>query len=538
VTVDPASAITIVSIYVIMATSLYLPMVVGDLFLLPIGTMGFAAYTYGFLSLQGRPTPLCIAGALAVSLVVGAVVGWLVLRLRGLGSALVTLGVIEIITVFFQNFDPFGGVQGMTGIRAVGSMPVAAGLALLIVAGVAFLETGRRGNIIHAIEHDPLAVECIGVPTKTVRFGMNVASALISAVAGVLLAGYVTYVSPDDFSLGALTRYLMATMMGGSTTVAGPVVGGVIAGGVPQYLQFLQGYQLLVFSAFVIVLLLVRKQGLITRRDLQRLFGRRKQHAPTSAIGAFEASRGFTLRADGIGKSFGGLRVLDDVSFRAVPGTVLGIIGPNGAGKTTLLNVLSGVIASDRGTISLDDVQLIAREPHVAVKRGISRTFQNLRLFAGLTVEENLTVVDPSRAQALLRMAGLYEVRDSFARSLPYGQQRRLEIARALALRPRVLLLDEPTAGMTHEESEEIAHIVNRLKGGGLTVILVEHNIPFLTSIADELVVLDAGRVIARGSCAEALSDPAVIEAYLGKPMVASAVVGNALAAWTASPSG
>jgi branched-chain amino acid transport system permease protein len=330
----------------------------------------------------------------------------------------------------------------------------------------------------------------------------------------------------------------MATMMGGSTTVAGPVVGGVIAGGVPQYLQFLQAYQLLVFSAFVIVLLLVRKQGLITRRDLQRVFGRRKQHALTSAIGAFESSRGFTLRADGIGKSFGGLRVLDDVSFQAVPGAVLGIIGPNGAGKTTLLNVLSGVIASDRGTISLDDVLLVAREPHRAVKRGISRTFQNLRLFAGLTVEENLTIVDPSRAQSLLRLAGLYEVRDSLARSLPYGQQRRLEIARALALRPRVLLLDEPTAGMTREESEEIALIVNRLKGGGLTVILVEHNLPFLTSIADELVVLDAGRIIARGSCAEALSNPAVIEAYLGKPMAASAVVGNVLAAWTASPSG
>ncbi|MGD1068454.1 MAG: ATP-binding cassette domain-containing protein, partial [Vulcanimicrobiaceae bacterium] len=140
-------------------------------------------------------------------------------------------------------------------------------------------------------------------------------------------------------------------------------------------------------------------------------------------------------------------------------------------------------------------------------------------------------------AASLLRLAGLHEVRESLAGTLPYGQQRRLEIARALALRPRVLLLDEPTAGMTHEESEEIASIVRRLKDAGLTVILVEHNIPFLTSIVDDVVVLDAGRVISRGSCAQALADPAVIEAYLGKPVAAAAASGFR-AAWTASPSG
>jgi ABC-type branched-subunit amino acid transport system ATPase component len=284
----------------------------------------------------------------------------------------------------------------------------------------------------------------------------------------------------------------------------------------------------------------VRKQGLITRSDLRKLLPHRRKQTErdTAAIASFEPGRGALVRAEGIGKAFGGLRVLDDVSFRAVPGSVLGIIGPNGAGKTTLLNVLSGVLVADHGTIRLDDTRLAVGAPHRAVHAGIGRTFQNLRIFSDLTVEENLTIVDPSCAAALLRLTGLHEVRDSCAGSLPYGQQRRVEIARALALRPRVLLLDEPTAGMTHEESADIAHIVRRLKEAGLTVILVEHNIPFLSSVVDDVVVLDAGQVISRGSCAEALADPAVIEAYLGKPMAASAAAGNTRQMWTAIPNG
>ena len=243
--VDLASVATVVAIYVLMAVSLYLPMSVGDLFLLPIGTMGFSAYTYGYVALNGGSRIGAVAAALAVSLLVGSAVGWLVLRLRGLGNALVTLGVIEIISVFFQNFDPFGASQGLAGIPTIGSMPIALGCALAAVALTAYLEAGRRGDIIHAIDIDLLAAECIGIPTRLVRFGMNVASALISAVAGVLLAGYLTFISPDQFGLGALNRYLMATIMGGSTTVLGSVVGGLIAGGVPQYIQFLQSYQVL-----------------------------------------------------------------------------------------------------------------------------------------------------------------------------------------------------------------------------------------------------------------------------------------------------
>ena len=523
--VDVPSVVTVVCIYVIMAVSLYLPMALGDLFLLPIGTMGFGAYIYGYLGAHGVALPLSVAAALAGATAIGAVIGWFVLRLRGLGSALVTLGVIQIISVFFANFDPFGGTQGLSGVPKLGSWWSALLLALLAVGGTLVLESGRRGNVIHAVDKDMLAAECLGFPTRLLRFGMNVAASLISAVAGVLLAGYLTFISPDQFGLSALNRYLMATIMGGSTTVLGPVVGGLISGGVPQFIQFLQSFQTLIFSAFVIVLLLVRKEGLVTRRDVQRLTGLRGREAVVTPVALPQSWAGATLRVSGIAKAYGGLHVLRDVEFVAERGRVLGIIGPNGAGKTTLLNILSGVIKADGGTMTLDDAPLAFAAPHDAVRAGISRTFQNLRLFGDLTVEENLALADPALVAALLSLAGLEDVRTSPAGALPYGKQRRLEIARALALRPRVLLLDEPTAGMTHEESDEIATIVRTLGERGLTIVLIEHNLRFLTAVAQRAIVLDAGRLIARGSCADVLNDPQVVEAYLGKPLVEVAAV-------------
>ena len=534
-TVDLPSVVTVVCIYVIMAMSLYLPMAAGDLFLLPIGTMGFAGYTYGYLGSHGVSLPLSILAAIGLSLVIGAVVGWFVLRLRGLGSALVTLAIIQIIAIFFMNFDPIGATQGMTGIPKIGNVWSSLLVTLAAIGLTMTLEAGRRGNIIFAVDKDILAAECIGIPTRVLRFGMNVASAGLSAVAGIMLAGYLTFISPDQFGLGSLNKYLMATIMGGSTTVLGPVVGGIITGGIPQYVQFLQSYQALIFALFVIVVLLFRKQGLVTRRDLQRVFGNRRGRAVAAGAELPAAWAGVQLRAAGISKSYGGLKVLSDVEFAAQPGSVLGIIGPTGAGKTTLLNIVSGVIKADEGEIRLGDAAVAFGAPHRAVRAGISRTFQNLRIFGDLTVEENLTLVEPSLTPALLALGGLETVRDARAGTLPYGQQRRLEIARALALRPRVLLLDEPTAGMTHEESNEIATIVKQLAQGGLTVILVEHNLPFLTTIADSVIVLDAGRLIAQGSCRDVLADPTVVEAYLGKPLARSEVVTNVMTAWQTS---
>ena len=245
---------------------------------------------------------------------------------------------------------------------------------------------------------------------------------------------------------------------------------------------------------------------------------------------------GASLRVEGISKSFDGLRVLQAISFDVRCGEVLGLIGPNGAGKTTLLNILSGVLKPDSGVITLDGANTVFAAPHAAVRCGISRTFQNLRIFGGLSVAENLAIVDPGLVEPLLHLAGLAAVRSAYAGALPYGQQRRLEIARALALRPRVLLLDEPTAGMTHEESREIASVVRTLREAGLTIVLVEHNLPFMMSIADRVVVLDAGRLIAQGSSTEVLHDPAVVEAYLGRPMLAGRVEGTRSSAIPANP--
>lgn len=518
-----SSLIIVVVIYVLMTASLYLPIMVGDLFLLPIGTMAIGAYTYGYLGVHGVSPWIGVPAAVVMAVIVGVIVGWAALRLRGLGTALATLAVVEVINTFFQNFVPTGGSQGLSGIPPLGSMGWALLVGALSIAAIAFVEVGRRGALLHAIETDRLAVESVGVDTRRVRLGLNVWSAGLSAVSGVMLAGYLTYISPDQFGVSALNGFLSGAIMGGTTTVAGAVLGGALTGGLPTFIQFLQDYQLLIYSLLVIGILLFRRQGLVTRDDLTRLARWTRLDRLVPARPQYEAAlpdrwQGESLEVRGIAKSFGGVRVLEDVSFRTDSGVVLGIIGPNGAGKTTLLNMLSGVFRPDRGEILVGGRPVWLPAPHRAVKHGIGRTFQNLRLFPHLSALQNVRLATSSGLEGpLLRLVGMEDRGDAPAGSLPYGLQRRLEIARALALEPRVLLLDEPTAGMSHTEFQEIAQVVRALRDQGMTIVLVEHNLAFLQDVADRVLVLDVGRIIADGPPEEVFQQAQVVEAYFGR---------------------
>lgn len=231
-----------------------------------------------------------------------------------------------------------------------------------------------------------------------------------------------------------------------------------------------------------------------------------------------------------VSKSFGGVRALHDVTFACAQGEILGLIGPNGAGKSTLVNAVSGVLQPDRGSIVLGDIDLTGRGPEFAARSGVGRTFQNLRLFPDLTVRQNVEVayiscrrdrpavaaaLDPD---ALLEEYGLAAQADRAAGTLPYGQQRRLEIVRALALGPSLLLLDEPAAGMNDYESAELAAALRRIQArSGAALIVIDHDLRFIMNVCDRICVLDMGEVVALGIPAEIRKDPKVIEIYLGQ---------------------
>jgi ABC-type branched-subunit amino acid transport system ATPase component/ABC-type branched-subunit amino acid transport system permease subunit len=418
-------------------------------------------------------------------------------------------------------------------------------VALLIAAIVvcALVENSRFGLALLAIRQNELAAEAAGINALLWKMRALVVSGMIAAAAGGFYACVLLVVTPDSvFGLLVSAQAVVVTLFGGVASIWGPVIGAAILVPLAESLNaelgnILPGIQGVVYGVAIIAIMLAAPDGLFwTIRD--RFFAPRAASPLPASLAASAppvtrpAAPGIKLLSvTNLSKSFGGLRAVSGVSFEVNAGEIVGIIGPNGAGKTTLFNVLSGVLPATDGTAALDSETMVGKKVHQVCRLGVGRTFQVVRSFPRLPLLDNVIVgaygagfadaaAIASAAQALERV-GLADKAGIAAERLTNKQLRLMELARALAGSPRLLLLDETLAGLGREECDDVLDVLVRLRREGMTVVIIEHTMHAMMRIADRFVVLDHGRVLVSGLPREVVEDRSVIEAYLGKKWAA-----------------
>jgi ABC-type branched-subunit amino acid transport system ATPase component/ABC-type branched-subunit amino acid transport system permease subunit len=418
---------------------------------------------------------------------------------------------------------------------------------ILLAAGLVvsmLVENSRFGLALMAIRQNELAAEAGGIDSWRWKMRVLVTSGAIAATAGGLYACVLLVLTPDSvFGILVSAQPVVVTLFGGVASIWGPVIGAAILVPLAESLNaelgnIIPGIQGVVYGAAIILIMLASPDGLFwTVRD--RWF-RRALPEPAPVLPATTPVRqvvqhghGGTelLRVEGLSRSFGGLRAVSEVSFSVAEGEILGIIGPNGAGKTTLFNVLNGVLSADEGVAALDGQSMLGRKVHQVCRMGVGRTFQVVRSFPRLPLLDNVIVgaygaglPDHAAVEAAvgaLARVGLHRQAGSAAGQLTNKQLRLMELARALAGRPRLLLLDETLAGLGREECDEVLDVLQRLREDGMTIAIIEHTMHAMMRIADRFVVLDHGRVLASGLPRDVVEDRAVIEAYLGSKWLA-----------------
>jgi branched-chain amino acid transport system permease protein len=536
---------------------------IGNTGILSLGHIGFAAiaaYTTAILAtpvaskpvaLQKAPLGLYDAhvGPLTASLIaivvataVGAIVGVAITRAPAVTATMLTVAVLFVVHDVILGWNTL--TNGAGGMKDIPKFQGRAWIyvALLVAAGGArvFRET-RIGRFARASATDEIATRSIGVHLGAPRMWALLASCAVVAMGATLKVQSLGSISPSQYYFDFTLLTLAMLVIGGMRSVTGAVIGVVVVFAGQRWAVNIQGdnRRLIALPDYVkaisiLVVMIVWQRGIAGDWELDHVLRRlRRRHptpVPTSGVPAHgaDAETAADLDVQGVTVDFGGLHALVDVSITARSDEIVGLIGPNGAGKTTLLNVLTGVVKPSAGQYTLGALNLTGAPPHTVARAGLARTFQNLRLFGDLTVRENVAVAAlagrrwrPRAAHPdvdwLLSSAGLAEVADRRADELDYGSQRKLELARAAALGPRFLLLDEPTSGMSDQESAAmIAHVRSVAEAAGAGVLVVDHDLHFVTNICDRIYVLDQGRVIAAGPPDEIREDPAVRSAYLG----------------------
>ena len=528
----------------------------GQISLGHIGFMAIGAYTTVLLMEKaGWPYLAATAAGIVLVSIIGGLLAMPALRVRGPYLAMVTIAfgfIVEHGTVEWRDLTGGGNGLVLTVPPNIFGMPVserdlAIASVILVFVGVILFDRLKRsgwGYAMRAARDSEVATHSVGIDLVRVRTMAFVISAAAMALAGALFAPLQGYISPSSFPFLQSILLLFGVMIGGAGSALGPVIGAVIVVLLPELLSDLAEYRLLAFGLLLFAVLRVAPTGvagLIGQLAARFLPASRSQPAAGSVSEIGEPDAALRLEGDNIPSldvkdlsiSFGGVRAVQNVSFSARPAEVTSVIGPNGAGKTSALNLLCGFYRPSSGSVKLGDRDLTGLPSHALARVGVARTFQTTQLFGSLTVIENTLlaetagklggIVSPLRnaeserfARSLLRFAGVEGDLDRPAESLPHGEKRLVEIARALALRPKVLLLDEPAAGLSKGDKERLTTLLRRIANLGIAVIIVEHDMPMIMSLSDHIVVLDRGERIAIGDPATVRNDPLVRKAYLG----------------------
>ncbi|MDH3006820.1 branched-chain amino acid ABC transporter permease/ATP-binding protein [Gordonia alkanivorans] len=541
----------------------------GQISLAQLTLAGVAAYTMSRLTTDwGVPFPIAPVLAALAATVVGVVVGLPALRIRGLPVAVVTLSLAVFLEAFwFRNNEFNGGIDGAVvkdpslfgldlGIGSGSTYPnIAFGILCLIVLtlvglGVARLRTSRLGASMLAVRANERSAAAAGVNvsrTKLVAFAIG---AFIAGIGGSLMAYQQTVVVPESYAAIAGIGMFALVYLAGVTCVSGGVLAGIMgAGGILFVLLDravnLGTYYHVITGVLLVITIIANPEGIIsevhkaTNWLRNRIFGNRKETdadldlalssgTDTTVEGFSRAPGEVILSSKGIGVRYGGVTAVENVSFDVRDGEIIGLIGPNGAGKTTFIDAISG-FADATGSVSLDGDSLDGQRPYQRSRRGLGRTFQGIELYDDLSVRENVAVgataarhrpntatLGDDDLERLFELLHLTPVVDRQVKELSQGQRQLVSVARALAGRPRVVLLDEPAAGLDSTESVWLGHRLRAIRDAGVTVVMIDHDMELVLAVCDRIVVLDLGKVIAIGTPDEIRTDPAVASAYLG----------------------
>jgi branched-chain amino acid transport system permease protein len=505
-----------------------------------------------------------LAGAV-MAMAAAYVIGAPILKLRGYVLAMATLALHLMLIVVATELDYTGGPMGVTGVPKFSILGLPLGDDLLffyftwLMAFAAMLiglniDRSRIGRALRAIAASEAASGSVGIDIVRYKVQMFVIGAGMASVTGSLLVHYLRAMDPTVFGFNFSINLITATIIGGLMSVWGGALGAAIIIGLRELLRDLSLplWESVIMGALTVAVLIVFPRGVagFIGQIYDRLAGagtagRQRLEAPGQvALSSHQAPAADVpmLEVDGVSRAFGSLRAVNDVSFTVQPGSITALIGPNGAGKTTMFNLIGGYLALHRGSIRFQGTAIEALPPRDIALLGIGRTFQNLQLFDNMTVIENVMAghhrlatrgilpiafglpsvrreesIARTAALDCLHFVGLYGAEDMQPTALSFGTQRLVELARALALRPRLLLMDEPASGLNDSETERLAELILYIAALGITVLLVEHDMRLVMGLADHVVVMDHGEKMASGTPDTVRADPKVIAAYLGQ---------------------